>query len=78
MKETRTMEFKETVTNTFFLKTVSAFSNYNGGMILLALMIMVLPKGYQMKSNHVWILKIKLTIVFTLNQTIHLRCSRII
>ena len=33
MKETRTMEFKETVTNTF-LKTVSAFSNYNGGMIL--------------------------------------------
>ena len=33
MKETRTMEFKENVTNTF-LKTVSAFSNYDGGMIL--------------------------------------------
>jgi len=31
MKETRTIEFKETVTNTF-LKTVSAFSNYNGGL----------------------------------------------
>ena len=33
MKETRTIEFKETISNTF-LKTVSAFSNYNGGMIL--------------------------------------------
>ena len=32
MKETRTIEFKENVTNTF-LKTVSAFSNYDGGMI---------------------------------------------
>lgn len=30
MQETRTIEFKETITNTF-LKTVSAFSNYNGG-----------------------------------------------
>lgn len=36
MKETRTIEFKENVTNTF-LKTVSAFSNYDGGMIFLAL-----------------------------------------
>lgn len=36
MKETRTMEFKETVTNTF-LKTVSAFSNYNGGMIIFGI-----------------------------------------
>ena len=33
MRETRTMEFKETITNTF-LKTVSAFSNYDGGVIL--------------------------------------------
>ena len=32
MRETRTMEFKETITNTF-LKTVSAFSNYGGGTI---------------------------------------------
>lgn len=32
MKETRTIEFKENVTNTF-LKTVSAFSNYDSGMI---------------------------------------------
>ena len=34
MRETRILEFKETLTNTF-LKTVSAFSNYNGGTILL-------------------------------------------
>ena len=32
MRETRTTEFKETITNTF-LKTVSAFSNYDGGTI---------------------------------------------
>ena len=33
MRETRILEFKETITNTF-LKTVCAFSNYNGGTIL--------------------------------------------
>ena len=33
MRKTRTLEFKETITNTF-LKTVSAFSNYDGGTIL--------------------------------------------
>ena len=33
MRETRILEFKETITNTFF-KTVSAFSNYDGGTIL--------------------------------------------
>ena len=32
MKETRTIEFKENVTNTF-LKTVSAFAIQEGGMI---------------------------------------------
>lgn len=32
MRETRKLEFKETITNTF-LKTVSAFSNYDGGTI---------------------------------------------
>lgn len=32
MKETRILEFKESITNTF-LKTVSAFSNYEGGTI---------------------------------------------
>ena len=33
LRETRELEFKESITNTF-LKTVSAFSNYNGGTIL--------------------------------------------
>lgn len=32
MRETRTIEFKESITNTF-LKTVSAFANYDGGAI---------------------------------------------
>ena len=36
MQETRTIEFKETITNTF-LKTVSAFSNYNGGIIFFGI-----------------------------------------
>lgn len=33
MQETRTLEFKETITNTF-LKTVSAFANYDGGQVI--------------------------------------------
>ena len=36
MRETRTLEFKETITNTF-LKTVSAFSNYDGGTIIFGM-----------------------------------------
>ena len=36
MRETRTIEFKESITNTF-LKTVSAFSNYDGGVILFGI-----------------------------------------
>ncbi|MDY4969127.1 MAG: ATP-binding protein [Lachnospiraceae bacterium] len=36
MRETRTLEFKETITNTF-LKTVSAFSNYDGGIIFFGI-----------------------------------------
>ncbi len=36
MRETRTIEFKEMITNTF-LKTVSAFSNYDGGEIFLGI-----------------------------------------
>ncbi len=33
MQESKNMEFKETITNTF-LKTVSAYANYDGGIIL--------------------------------------------
>lgn len=36
MRETRTTEFKEKITNTF-LKTVSAFSNYDGGEVLFGI-----------------------------------------
>ena len=36
MRETRTIEFKEIITNTF-LKTVSAFSNYDGGEIFFGI-----------------------------------------
>lgn len=36
MHETRTLEFKETITNSF-LKTVSAFSNYDGGTIMFGI-----------------------------------------
>ena len=36
MRETRMLEFKETITNTF-LKTVSAFSNYDGGVVLFGI-----------------------------------------
>ena len=36
MRETKTIEFKEMITNTF-LKTVSAFSNYDGGAIFFGI-----------------------------------------
>ena len=36
MRETRTIEFKENITNTF-LKTVSAFANYDGGSIFFGI-----------------------------------------
>ena len=36
MRETRMLEFKEAITNTF-LKTVSAFSNYDGGVVLFGI-----------------------------------------
>lgn len=36
MRETRDLEFKETITNTF-LKTVNAFSNYDGGTIVFGI-----------------------------------------
>ena len=36
MKESRNLEFKEDITNTF-LKTVSAFSNYDGGKIIFGI-----------------------------------------
>ena len=46
MRETRTLEFKETITNTF-LKTVSAFSNYDGGTIIFGIDDEGMIKGLQ-------------------------------
>ena len=36
MKESKSLEFKQTMTNTF-LKTVSAFANYDGGTIIFGI-----------------------------------------
>ena len=36
MKESKTLEFKESITKSF-LKTVSAFSNYDGGEIIFGI-----------------------------------------
>ena len=36
MKETKHLEFKEKITNTF-LKTVSAYANYDGGTIIFGI-----------------------------------------
>ena len=36
MKESKELELKSTITNTF-LKTVSAFSNYNSGKIIFGI-----------------------------------------
>ena len=73
MRETRILEFKETITNTF-LKTVSAFSNYNGGIILFGVDDNGNVKGLlDVKHTFVWISKIKSMTVYHLNQTIHLK-----
>ena len=68
MRETRIIEFKETITNTF-LKTVSAFSNYNGGEIYF---------GIDDNGNVKGIADVKqscldITTVFRRNRIIHLK-----
>lgn len=47
LRETRILEFKEMITNTF-LKTVSAFSNYASGTIFFGVIMVELLKVYQM------------------------------
>ena len=69
MRETRILEFKETITNTF-LKTVSAFSNYNGGMILFGVDDDGNVKGLPDVKQACWISKIKSMTVFRLSQII--------
>lgn len=46
IRENRTLEFKEDLTNTF-LKTVSAFSNYDGGIILFGVNDCGIPVGLE-------------------------------
>jgi|GEM_PF-4256872 len=46
IRENRTLEFKEDLTNTF-LKTVSAFSNYDGGIILFGVNDSGIPVGLE-------------------------------
>ena len=76
MKETRTIEFKETVTNTF-LKTVSAFSNYSGGMILFGIEDNGKVKGLSDVKQSCLDIENKLMTVYVLNRIIHLKYNRI-
>ena len=46
MRESKNLEFKESVTNTF-LKTVSAFANYGTGKILFGVMDNGVVKGIE-------------------------------
>ena len=73
MRETRILEFKETITNTF-LKTVSAFSNYNGGTILFGVDDNGNVKGLpDVKQACLDIENKNQMTVYHLNQTIHLK-----
>ena len=60
MRETRILEFKETITNTF-LKTVSAFSNYDGGTIVFGIdddgFCLILLQVVQLFSHQLCFLK---------------------
>lgn len=53
MKENRNLEYKEEITNTF-LKTVSAFSNYDGGMILFGVNDSGEAVGLDDVTQNVW------------------------
>lgn len=72
MRETRILEFKETITNTF-LKTVSAFSNYNGGTILFGVDDNGNVKGLPDVKQACLDIEKKSMTVYHLNQTIHLK-----
>ena len=72
MRETRILEFKETITNTF-LKTVSAFSNYNGGTIIFGVDDNGNVKGLLDVKQACLDIENKSMTVYHLNQTIHLK-----
>ena len=73
MRETRTIEFKEKITNTF-LKTVSAFSNYDGGEIFFGIDDNGNVKGVPDVKQGVWILKTKLMIALLRSLITHWNC----
>ena len=73
MRETRTAEFKEKITNTF-LKTVSAFSNYDGGEIFFGIDDNGNVKGVPDVKQGVWILKTKLMIALLRSLITHWNC----
>ena len=72
MRETRIIEFKETITNTF-LKTVSAFSNYNGGEIYFGIDDNGNVKGIADVKQSCLDIENKITTVFRHNRIIHLK-----
>ena len=76
MKESKTLEFKESITKSF-LKTVSAFSNYDGGEIIFGIdddgnikKVFPIPKAL------VLILRIESMIILFLCQATVLRLTK--
>lgn len=56
MRESKYLEYKESVTNTF-LKTVSAYANYGSGEIVFGIADDGQIIGIDDPEKHVWILK---------------------
>lgn len=73
MRETRTIEFKEEITNSF-LKTVSAFSNYDGGEIYFGIDDNGNVKGLSDIKQACLDIEKKLTTAFRRSQTIQWNC----
>lgn len=70
MKETRVLEYKETITNTF-LKTVSAYANYSGGVIVFGVKDDGSVIGISDPKKSCLDIEKKLTIVLHLSRSIH-------
>lgn len=67
MKENKNLEWKEKVTPQY-LKTVSAFSNYEGGTILFGINDQEKSYRFLIHIKRVLILKIKLMTIFNRNR----------
>lgn len=75
MKESKTLEFKESITKSF-LKTVSAFSNYDGGEIIFGIDDDGNIKGLSIPKALVLILRIESMIILFLCQATVLRLTK--